>query len=369
MKPLYVSKTNSDNAFSYPIVWENDFNYLSTWLKDLDMHPGKICIVTDSNVANYYLTELKAVLGTEYRHVHSYILPAGESHKNLHEIERLYEYLILHHFDRKDMLIALGGGVTGDMTGYTAATYLRGIDYIQVPTTLLSQVDSSVGGKTGVDFKQYKNMVGAFYQPRLVYMNINTLSTLSKEQFISGMGEVVKSALIQDATFFEWLEEHSEEIAGKHPEALIHMVYSCCKIKAAVVEQDPRDTGLRAILNFGHTIGHAVEKLSDFSLPHGHCVGIGMAGAAFLSMQKGMLRHDEYNRIIESLKPFHIPVNIPEMSDHSALDAAHIREAMRSDKKVEKGTLKFILLNHIGEARIDTGITENEISAAILHIL
>lgn len=189
----------------------------------------------------------------------SIIFEAGESQKNLDTVKMIYEKLILAKFDRKDLLVALGGGVTGDITGFTAATYLRGIDFVQIPTSLLAQVDSSIGGKTGVDFDSYKNMVGAFHMPKLVYINVSTLTTLSDEQFISGMGEIIKHGLIKDSAYFDWLIENHDRILARDKDVLMEMIRVSCNIKRVVVENDPTEKGDRALLNFGHTLGHAIE--------------------------------------------------------------------------------------------------------------
>ena len=205
-----------------------------------------------------------------------------EKNKNLNTVSALYQALIQNGLDRKSLLVALGGGVVGDLTGFGAATYLRGIDFIQVPTTLLAQVDSSVGGKTGVDFQQYKNMVGAFHQPRLVYMNLSTLSSLPAEQFACGMGEILKTGLICDGDFFRYVCCEQKGIKKLDMEQIARMVRRCCEIKAGVVERDPKEQGERALLNLGHTVGHSVEKLKNFTLLHGQCVGVGLVAAAYL---------------------------------------------------------------------------------------
>ena len=197
-----------------------------------------------------------------------------------------------NRFDRKDWLVALGGGVVGDPCGFGAATYLRGVSFIQIPTTLLAQVDSSIGGKTGVDVSSYKNMVGAFYMPRLVYTNVSTLLTLSDEQFSSGMGEVIKHGLIQDKAYYQWLLRNKDAIGRRELSVCMEMIAGSDEIKRRVVEQDPTEQGLRALLNFGHTLGHALEKQLSFSMLHGHCVGLGCLGAVRLSILKGYLDED-----------------------------------------------------------------------------
>lgn len=348
------------NKVIYHIQFTDSFANLSGELKKIGSSPErKICIVTDSNVGPLYAEAVANALKSEYPHLLIHTFEAGEEHKNLDTVNRLYETLIRNHFDRKDLLIALGGGVVGDLTGFTAATYLRGIDFIQVPTTLLSQVDSSIGGKTGVDFMQYKNMVGAFYQPKLVYMNLSTLSTLPRQQLVSGMGEVLKHGLIKDRAFFFWIKEHEAELQNLQMEALEEMIFRSCNIKREVVERDPREKGERALLNFGHTIGHAIETLSDFNLFHGECVGLGMVAASYLSMQLGNISSEEFRMVKETLVRFHLPTEV------SGYDPAAVLAATKSDKKMEGSRVKFILLKEIGDAYIDRNLSEEQILDAI----
>lgn len=359
MNQLCVEKEQEGLEFSYQIVWTRDFSSLAEQLQGLHLPCKKICIVTDSTVAGFYAREVEEALKSLNLAIFTYVFPAGEASKNLSTVQKLYTFLIENHFERKDLLIALGGGVTGDLTGFTAATYLRGIDFIQVPTSLLAQVDSSVGGKTGVDFDQYKNMVGAFYQPRLVYMNMTTLLTLPEDQFASGMGEVLKTAYIRSKELYQWIQTHTEEISARSGEAMEHIVYTCCQIKASVVEEDPKEQGLRAILNFGHTLGHAVEKLADFRLPHGQCVAIGMVGAAYLSMKRGYLSEEDYDRIRDLNLVFHLPISVTGMR------AEELLQATKSDKKMEQGHIKFILLKEMGDAVIDLSVGDQELLEAI----
>lgn len=253
----------------YDIVFQQSFDGLWEELQELGASEKKLCIVTDSRVDELYGAQVAELLEGKCRKIVKYAFPAGEENKNLETVKDVYRYLIEEGFDRKDMLLALGGGVTGDLTGFVAATYLRGIDFVQIPTTLLAQVDSSIGGKTGVDFDSYKNMVGAFKMPRLVYMNLSVLKTLEERQFYSGFAEVMKSALIKDALFYEWLIENMYEICEREPATLEEMVIRTCSIKKMVVEKDPTEQGDRALLNLGHTIGHAIEKAKNFELYHG----------------------------------------------------------------------------------------------------
>ncbi len=347
----------------YTIELTQDFSALCGHLQQLGYQKEqKVCIVTDSHVAPLYADEVKRLVSSAFNAVFVYTFEAGEHHKNLETVNGLYEYLILNHFDRRDFLIALGGGVVGDLTGFTAATYLRGIDFIQVPTTLLSQVDSSIGGKTGVDFLQYKNMVGAFYQPRLVYINLSVLVSLPKRQIISGMGEIIKHGLIKDRTYYEWLTEMHDEILQLQPESIEEMVYRSCNIKRAVVENDPTEKGERALLNFGHTIGHAIEKLCDFSLYHGECVGLGILAATYLSMQLGNLTAADLDGIRKCLVSFGFQTDIKGLAPQEVLAAS------KSDKKMVGTQVKFILLSDIGNAYIYRELSDDQILDAISYV-
>lgn len=359
MKSLTVSKIGTEDSFSYEIIWEDQFTNLARELKKLNLAFGKICIVSDDTVADLYLADVKNVLASLDVPVTEFIFPTGETSKNLDTVQQLYTHLIREHFDRKDLLVALGGGVVGDLTGYAAATYLREIDFIQIPTTLLAQVDSSIGGKTGVDFASYKNMVGAFHHPRLVYMNLHTLETLTDEQFACGMGEVLKSGLIRDARFYEWTINHMSEIQERIYPVLVKMIQKCCDIKRQVVEEDPNEKGLRAILNLGHTVGHAIEKLKDFQLLHGQCVALGTIAAAYISFRRGYLSTEEFYEIRDMNVGFDLPIFVDGLVTQDILDAT------KSDKKMEHGKIKFILLQSIGQAVIDDTVTDEEIKEAI----
>ena len=347
----------------YDIVLENDFSYLAGEMDRFELKNKRICIVTDSCVGAIYGAQVKAALEQTAKEVLIFSFPQGEVSKTLDTVKELYCFLIEKHFERKDMLIALGGGVVGDLTGYAAATYLRGIDFVQIPTSLLAQVDSSIGGKTGVDFDQYKNMVGAFKMPRLVYINISTLTTLDDRQFYNGFAEVMKHGLIKDADYYEWMVSMLYEISDRKPEVLEEMVYRSCKIKKAVVERDPMEKGERALLNFGHTIGHAIEKHMNFSLQHGECVALGAVAAAFISWKKGLLSMEEYYEVRDMFVPFHLPISI----DH--VEAKELLRLTKSDKKMEQGQIKFILLKKIGEAVIDSTVSEEEILAGLEEII
>ena len=322
----------------------------------------KVCIVTDSNVRGLHADALKAELDKLSEKVDIYTLPAGEEHKTLDSVKGIYSFLIQEGYGRKDLLVALGGGVIGDMTGYTAATYLRGVDYIQVPTTLLSQCDSSIGGKTGVDFDGYKNMVGAFKMPRLVYMNMNTLHTLEDRQYFSGFGEVMKHGLIKDAKFYTWLIEQMYEICERDIDVLEEMILRSCTVKKQVVEKDPTEQGDRALLNYGHTIGHAIEKARNFRLLHGECVALGAVAAAYISWKRDMISMDEYYEIRDMFVPFYLPITVED------IDPEEVLRLTKSDKKAQAGTIRFVLLERIGKAVIDTTVSDEEILAAVREI-
>lgn len=323
----------------------------------------KVCIVSDSNVAEIYLKKICSILEQQFHTVISYIFEAGEQSKNMETVQKLYEQLIINRFDRHDLLVALGGGVVGDLTGFSAATYLRGVDFIQIPTSLLAQVDSSIGGKTGVDFQQYKNMVGAFYQPQLVYMSMEVFASLPDRQFAGGMAEEIKHGLIRDRAYYTWIRENRELILQKSPNTLIGLLETGCNIKRVVVEHDPTEKGERALLNFGHTIGHAIEKLSDFSLYHGECVSIGIVAAAFLSMKKGCLTPEMLHDIEDVLASYDLPIRV------SGYDAREILNTTKSDKKMIGGKIKFTLLKGIGEAYSDLSLTDDDLLEAIAYVL
>ncbi len=354
---------NYEGQPAYDICLEPDFCRLSEALSPMKLNSRKVMIITDSNVKKHYLGEVRTILSSCAKLVESISFPAGEASKNLDTVSLCYEQLIHFGFDRNDVLVALGGGVVGDLTGFVAATYLRGIRFIQIPTSLLSMVDSSIGGKTGVDFKAYKNMVGAFHQPKLVYLNLSTLLTLPEAEYFSGMGEIIKHGLIKDLDYYQWLKTQETAIQARDYEALRSMVYRSCHIKRAVVEQDPKEQGERALLNFGHTIGHSIEKLKELSLLHGQCVCLGMAAASYLSLKRGAISEAEYQDILQTMLRFRQPITV------QGLSADQVYEVTRSDKKMDADKIKFILLEKIGNAVIDTTVSKDEILSAIQSIL
>lgn len=355
-------RVHQNEEVIYEIVIEHSFERLLEELQPFNIKERKLCIVTDSIVGGIYAPSLLADLKKVSKQAELFTFEAGEKNKNLDTVKNLYEFLILNKFDRKDLLIALGGGVVGDLTGYAAATYLRGIDFIQLPTSLLSQVDSSIGGKTGVDFDSYKNMVGAFHQPKLVYMNIDALKTLDEREYFSGMGEILKHGLIKDDAYYGWVLEHMSEIQEKEPEVLEEMIYRSCLIKKYVVERDPKEQGERALLNFGHTLGHSIEKYMNFHLLHGECVALGAVAATYISKLRGYLKEDEFLEIRDMFVGFQLPITI------SNIDIDSVIQLTQSDKKMEAGALKFILLESVGNAVIDKTVTEAELKEALTYI-
>lgn len=352
-----------DGAPIYDIVISETFKELCEEMRGLGTRTKKLCIVTDSNVAPLYGEEVLRLLSGCAKKVLTYVFPAGEENKNLDTVKGIYEFLIENKFDRTDLLVALGGGVVGDICGFAAATYLRGIDFIQIPTTLLAQVDSSIGGKTGVDFDAYKNMVGAFHMPKLVYTNVSVLRTLAEEQYSAGMGEVIKHGLIRDRGYYQWIMEHKEQISERDPDTCRMLILGSNRIKREVVEIDPTEQNERATLNFGHTLGHAIEKLKGFSLLHGHCVALGALAAMKLCQERGLVSEAEVADYREAMAYFKMPVRA------EGLNMADVIAATKNDKKMEAGIIKFILLKEVGQAYIDRTVTETEMAEALSAIM
>ena len=358
-----ITVHNPDNEPIYDIVIERDFSKLAPCVAKLDTAGRKICIVTESHVGPLYAEAVKAELEKNGNPVFVFTFEAGEENKNRDTVYDLYEFLILNKFDRKDILAALGGGVTGDLTGFAAATYLRGISFIQIPTTLLAQADSSVGGKTGVDFKSYKNMIGAFHQPKLVYMNMSVHRTLDERQFNSGFGEVIKHGLIKDAAYYKWIRENVDAIKALDYDTLEYLISRNCEIKRDVVEKDPTEKGDRALLNFGHTLGHAIEKLMDFKLYHGECVCLGMRAALELCRMRGLITYDEVKDAADMMKLFAFPEKV------SGITAQEVVDVSKSDKKMDAGRIKFVLLDRIGNAFLDMTLSDDEMLAALKAVI
>ena len=316
-------------------------------------------IVSNETVAPLYIDKVKESL-VDIRHK-SLILPDGEEYKNLNVLTTIYDFLLKNRFDRNTTLIALGGGVIGDITGFAAASYQRGVNLVQIPTTLLSQVDSSVGGKTAVNHPLGKNMIGAFYQPKAVIADTATLNTLEDRQLSSGIAEVIKYGLIRDSEFLEWLEENIDNLIDRDPDALAYAIERSCKNKAEIVAADERESGQRALLNLGHTFGHAIEAGMGYGAwLHGEAVASGMVMAARLSNKLGYISENDVDRTINIIERAHLPVKAPEkMSPDKFL------KLMSIDKKVSDGVLKLILYKSVGHAIV----TEDYTEAALLETI
>lgn len=303
----------------------------------------QVLVVSNETVAPLYLELLLSQLAEH--EVAVCVLPDGEMYKTQDSIDNIYDTLMNHHFGRDCTLIALGGGVVGDMTGFAAASFMRGVNFIQVPTTLLAQVDSSVGGKTGINHRLGKNMIGAFWQPSYVLADMQVLATLPAREFAAGMAEVIKYALIMSEPFLTWLEDNHAAINAQNLDVLAEMVFRCCEFKAEVVASDEKETGRRAILNFGHTFGHAIETYMGYgNWLHGEAVAVGMVQASQLSQLQGMLSLAEVERIVRILQIFGLPVVPPSIPVDDALSL------MGHDKKVKNGKMRFVLLDGIGRA-------------------
>ena len=310
-----------------------------------------VLVVSNTTVAPLHMESLAASLGS--RRVVEAILPDGEAHKTLTTVARILDVLVANRFGRDCMVVALGGGVVGDMAGFASATYQRGVAYVQVPTTLLAQVDSSVGGKTGVNHPGGKNLIGAFHQPAGVLADTSTLATLPARELRAGLAEVIKYGLICDAAFFAWIESHVDELLAGVPAALAHVIQRSCEIKAQIVGRDEREQGDRALLNLGHTFGHAVEAATHYTeWLHGEAVGAGLLMAAAMSHESGLLDGMAVDRLHRLLQRVGLPVKIPGVSPETAL--GH----MRIDKKVQGGRMRLILLRSIGDSFVTADYPE-----------
>ncbi len=329
---------------SYQIlIGEQLLNAASTWA-DLPKASSAL-IVTNTTVAPLYAKRLQTALAPLYKQVHTVALPDGESHKDWPTLNLIFDELLGKGADRKTVLFALGGGVVGDMTGFAAACYMRGVPFVQVPTTLLAQVDSSVGGKTAINHPIGKNMIGAFYQPQRVVGDLDTLQTLPQREMSAGLAEVIKYGPIADMQFFDWIEANLDALVARKPKALAHAVKRSCEIKAWVVGQDEREGGIRAILNFGHTFGHAIEAGLGFGeWLHGEAVGCGMVMASHLSQRLGLVDEAFVSRFTALVERAGLPIVGPK------LGADEYLHHMRVDKKAEAGEIKFVLIDKPGTA-------------------
>jgi len=349
-KTIHINlKKTVDNSYDIQI----GMDLKSTYNEIKDTYPhSKIFIITDSNVNKYYGKTIEKSFGKN----NLLIVPAGEKSKNRRTKELLEDKLLSMNVSRDSLIVAFGGGVVGDLAGFVASTLLRGVPYIQIPTTLLSQVDSSIGGKVAVDHPLGKNLIGAFYQPKKVYIDINTLRTLPKKEFRNGMSEVIKYAAILDRNLFSLLEQNHSKITNLHLSSILNLINRCCELKKMVVEKDEKENGLRRILNFGHTIGHAIESLSKYKLSHGEAVAIGMVAEAKISVLMGLLRDNDLFRIINILKSYNLPTQIPQR-----MDLKQIVQATLNDKKIRSGEVQYTLLQKIGKASVGISLSEKAV--------
>ncbi|MFC3093756.1 3-dehydroquinate synthase [Alteromonas sediminis] len=346
-----MSKLNVElGSRSYPILIQADILNTKHLLSEF-VGNNRLVVVSNETVAPLYLKRLSDAISAP---VESVIIPDGEQFKNLTQLESVIGKLLAKGCGRDTTLIALGGGVVGDLCGFVAATYQRGIPFIQVPTTLLSQVDSSVGGKTAVNHALGKNMIGAFYQPKAVIIDTMTLSTLPAKEFAAGMAEVIKYGIIYDSNFFCWLEANATKLTSLDPDALNHAIHRCCAIKAEIVSNDEREKGQRALLNLGHTFGHAIEAEMGYgNWLHGEAVAAGMVIACRVAEQLNWMDSSEVRRLINLLQSFELPVSGPESMDFSAY-----MQHMQHDKKVEAGSIRFVIPTGIGNAVVTSEISE-----------
>jgi 3-dehydroquinate synthase len=315
---------------------------------------GKALVVTNTTVAELYLNQLAAGITKAGFETATLVLPDGEEYKTLSYVEKVYDAAVQERLERNSVMVALGGGVIGDLTGFAASSYLRGVHFVQVPTTLLAQVDSAVGGKVGVNHREGKNLIGAFYQPALVITDLLTLKTLAEREYRAGLAEVIKHALIMDPGLYQLLSSHVAEVKNREPAVLEEVVLQACAVKLRVVEKDEREQGLRAILNYGHTIGHALEAESGYGVfRHGEAVAIGMAGASLLSETLGFCPAGLHKETVAILERYGLPVAIPREYTAEAL-----YRRMFLDKKVQRKKVRFVLPRKIGEVFITEDLPE-----------
>ncbi len=347
------------NSYDIVFVWDR-LQDMSTELKKV-LDTMKIMVVSDDNVLGIYSKAIKSAI-EPYFNVQYVSIPPGEQSKSLEQAQALYTKALEFGLNRKSVIVALGGGVVGDLAGFVASTYMRGIPYVQIPTSLLAQVDSSVGGKVAVNHPQAKNIIGSFYQPKLVYIDGSTLSTLPARQLSSGLAEVIKYGIIYDSQFFDWLEEHIEDVLALNRNAVIHCLKRCCQIKAMVVNQDERETGIRAILNFGHTIGHGVESITGYKeYTHGEAVAIGMIYASKIALNMGLIDRGYFNRIKSIIRHACLPSIIEN------IDTKALINAMIKDKKAVDGKITFVLPTAVGRVGIFHDVDRDEIAKALIQ--
>lgn len=344
---------------SYPIYIEQDSSNFKSLLKT-HIKAKQVVVISNETVLPIFSTAISDAL-SDYD-VRFFTLPDGEEYKTLASFESIMSFLLTEQVGRDVTLIALGGGVVGDITGFVASTYMRGVDFIQIPTTLLSQVDSSVGGKTAVNHPLGKNMIGAFYQPKAVLIDVSSLQTLPPREFAAGVAEVVKYGLLADSVFFEYLEEHVAQLKAQDLNVLSYVIGRCCQIKAEIVSEDEKEQGKRALLNLGHTFGHAIEAEQGYgNWLHGEAVAAGMVQAAQLSHSRGWLSLNDIKRTTSLLESFDLPVQGP-----ASMNLESYLKHMKKDKKVLAQTIRFILLKSLGQAILVSDVSDEELKTILV---
>jgi 3-dehydroquinate synthase len=353
---------------SYPIlIGQGVLSYHEMWLP-ADSAGRKVYIITDENVFSAHAERLQASLTGRVAHLMTYVLPPGEQAKSFSWYQQILEWLLENGVNRRSLIIAAGGGVVGDLAGFVAASVLRGIEFIQIPTTLLAQVDSSVGGKTGINSAQGKNLIGAFYQPKNVVIDLNTLATLPRREILAGYAEIVKYGLLGNIRFFEWLEENGQKVCSGDTEALSYAIETSCKMKAEIVQQDEREeNGLRALLNLGHTFAHALETACDYDgrLLHGEAVGIGLVLAGRLSEQLGLITSSDSQRIKIHLQSLGMKTEISDIAPSVTASPDDLMALMQKDKKMTPDGLAFVVLQKLGRAKLEKNVTASQVRALL----
>lgn len=354
MEPIKVTEKKIKQ---YDIVFYTSFDKLNDHIKEVCPKATKCVIISDTNVSKIYLDELKSKISLPSA---EYIFEAGEERKNMDTLQEILDFLYTQKLSRKDVVISLGGGVVSDMAGFASCIYMRGVNHVICPTSLLSMADASVGGKTAIDYKSKKNLIGAFNNPNLIYMNVSTLKSLPDRQYFAGFAEIMKAGLIQDQKFYTWLIEKMYEICEKDNDTLIQMLQTSINIKKSIVEKDPyEETGLRMLLNLGHTIGHGIESVLSDQYIHGECVALGCVAAAYISYKMDLISSDVYYEIRDMFVPFYLPISIE--TDR----VQDIYNALTYDKKNSEGKIVMVLLNRIGKAFVSYEVPSELILEAI----
>lgn len=346
---------------SYNIIFDV-LEALPSAMRTASVRPGKVLVITDTNVAGHYRSRLDGILKGDGWDPLILTLPTGETTKSPKHLHAIYDAALAWQVDRRTPILAFGGGVIGDLAGFAAATLLRGLPFVQVPTSLVAQVDSAIGGKTGINHEEGKNLIGAFHQPELVFVDPKMLFTLPRREWHGGLAEVFKHALIKDEAFFAWIESNLGNVIARHPDVVADLVYRAASIKAGVVGRDELEQGERMILNFGHTFGHALEKVLGYGVfTHGEAVVVGMRAALQMSRR--------FHRGLDQARVERVLQHVPLPSLPSNLGIPSVREAMTADKKRDQALLRFILLKRIGQAYVTTDVSEADIDAALAHAL